>query len=94
MARKHLLAITAVAVLALIASACGASGGDKQAEGGGDGSTTTAAAQEAAAGSFGDLPAPVCGPGKDKVAEGEGGTLTLRNRDGAGLDAVVALPTA
>lgn len=28
------------------------------------------------------------------IAEGEGGTLTLRNRDGGGLDAVVALPTA
>lgn len=27
------------------------------------------------------------------IAEGEGGTLTLRNRDGGGLDAVVALPT-
>ena len=73
MARKHLLAITAVAVLALLASACGASGGDKQADDG-DKPTTTAAAQEAAAGSFGDLPAPVCGPGKDKVADGEGGT--------------------
>ena len=71
MARKHLLAITAVAVLALLASACGASGGDKQADDG-DKPTTTAAAQEAAAGSFGDLPAPVCGPGKDKVADGEG----------------------
>ena len=86
MARKHLLAITAVAVLALIASACGASGGDKQAEGGGDGSTTTAAAQEAAAGSFGDLPAPVCGPGKDKVAEGEGGTGTDKLYIGVATD--------
>ena len=28
------------------------------------------------------------------IAEGEGGTLTLRNRAGGGLDAVVALPTA
>ena len=28
------------------------------------------------------------------IAEGEGGTLTLVNRDGGGLDAVVALPTA
>ena len=27
------------------------------------------------------------------IAEGEGGTLTLRNRDGGGLDAVVGLPT-
>ena len=85
MARKHLLAITAVAVLALLASACGASGGDKQADDG-DKPTTTAAAQEAAAGSFGDLPAPVCGPGKDKVAEGEGGTGTDKLYIGVATD--------
>jgi len=64
---KRTLAILVCAV-ALVATACGASGDDEVTENEGETTTTVAAGDDA---SFGDLPSP-CGDGDATVAEGEG----------------------
>lgn len=73
---KRILVVLLAAV-AVLATACGASGdesGSANEESGG-GSSTTAAAAEPAGGSFGDLKG-VCGPGDAKVDPAEAGAAT------------------
>ncbi len=64
---KRTLAILVCAV-ALVATACGASGDEEVTENEGETATTVASGDDA---SFGDLPSP-CGDGDASVAEGEG----------------------
>ncbi len=83
MRRSWLVLVIAVAV---VASACGASGGGKE-EGEGSTTSTTAsfATNAAATGTYGDLK-DVCGPGEDKVKDGEGGGSTSQLNIGVATD--------
>jgi len=69
---KQLLTAATVVAMALLASACGASGTTKADLGGTATTTTAASATEVAAGQFGDLK-DVCGKGADTIKEGERG---------------------
>lgn len=77
MHRSSSLVIAAAVALALLASSCGASGGDSATADGGNGATTTSAGgtAEATTGQFGDLKG-VCGKGDLKVGNGLPGAGT------------------